>query len=76
MSRNILVVAPHADDEVLGVGGTILKHIELGDCVHIVVCGCREQDEPDHIIEATKHCKSVKILPYRDEHYYDEFDFL
>ena len=24
--KNILVIAPHADDEVLGCGGTIYKH--------------------------------------------------
>ena len=24
---NVLVIAPHADDEILGVGGTILKYI-------------------------------------------------
>lgn len=30
----ILVVAPHADDETLGCGGTLLKHIAAGDEVH------------------------------------------
>ncbi len=36
--HNVLVVAPHPDDEVLGVGGTILHHLAQGDAVHVVVC--------------------------------------
>jgi len=32
--KKILVVAPHADDETLGCGGTILKHLSQGDQVH------------------------------------------
>ena len=31
MTRNIFVCAPHADDELLGIGGSLLKHLELGD---------------------------------------------
>lgn len=30
----ILVVAPHPDDETLGCGGTMLRHIARGDDVH------------------------------------------
>ena len=32
----ILVIVAHPDDEVLGVGGTMLKHIENGDDVRVV----------------------------------------
>lgn len=31
--KNIMVVAPHPDDETLGCGGTIIKHIKNGDNV-------------------------------------------
>ena len=31
MKNKILVVSPHADDETLGCGGTLLKHKKNGD---------------------------------------------
>ncbi len=36
MSKTILVVAAHADDEVLGCGGTMARHAAAGDSVHVV----------------------------------------
>lgn len=44
MKRNILVIAPHADDETLGCGGTICRHIENGDRVSwIIVTNLKEE---------------------------------
>lgn len=34
---NIVVIAPHPDDETLGCGGTILRHIANGDNVYWII---------------------------------------
>lgn len=37
MGKRILVIAPHADDEAFGVGGTILKRVAAGDVAHHLI---------------------------------------
>lgn len=39
----VLVIAPHNDDEVLGVGGTIAKHVANGD--EVTVCEVTSGDK-------------------------------
>ena len=45
---SVLVVAAHPDDEVLGCGGTIARHADSGDQVHVLIVGegvtSRQQD--------------------------------
>lgn len=44
MSKKVLVVAPHPDDETLGCGGTLLKHKTSGDKIHwLIVTGINEE---------------------------------
>lgn len=37
MRKQVIVVAPHPDDETLGCGGTILRHKAEGDNVHWLI---------------------------------------
>ncbi len=37
MNKHILVVAAHPDDELLGIGGTIVKHVKNGDAVRAII---------------------------------------
>lgn len=37
MPQKVVVLAPHCDDETLGVGGTIRRHVDEGDDVRVVV---------------------------------------
>ena len=39
MKNNVLVIAAHPDDEILGAGGTMIKHVSQGDSLHILLLG-------------------------------------
>ena len=61
----LLVIAPHPDDEVLGVGGTIAKHAKEGDEIHLcVVTKAYTPDWSEEFIENKKKevLKVNKIL--------------
>ena len=44
--KRVLVVSPHADDETLGVGGTIARHVAEGDHVSVAVLTGHGEDGP------------------------------
>lgn len=79
MNKNILVVAAHADDEVLGCGGTIAKHTHNND--HVSVCfltdGVSARDTTnlnDVEIRNQATYKAMTSLGVKDKDIY-QFDF-
>ena len=65
----ILIVAPHMDDEVLGCGGTIVRHVDSGDHVTVCIVANRAYDHKyeQKLIEQEKNsCKKAQeILSYQ-----------
>lgn len=58
--NRILVVAPHPDDEVLGVGGTIKKKVNQGHVVYVAIVTNATRSDP---VRFTKE----KLLNVRNE---------
>lgn len=34
--NSIVIIAPHPDDEIIGIGGYVLKHIDVGNDIYII----------------------------------------
>lgn len=47
----VLLLAPHADDDVLGAGGTCALHVAQGDPVHVIVAYDGAQGDPERRFE-------------------------
>ena len=59
--NKILVVAAHPDDEILGVGATILKHVARGDEINILILGDGEtsKDGPQDTNKRARQAKQA-----------------
>jgi len=69
----VLVISAHMDDEVLGVGGTIAKHVARGDEVHVCVVCNRAYDhryEPSLVEEEKAATRAAaEVLGYKELHF-------
>jgi LmbE family N-acetylglucosaminyl deacetylase len=73
-SEQILVIAPHPDDEVLGCGGVIARHSKRGDRVQVVVVSRGAPDIfPVEVIEETRLelAAAHKLLGVEGVHFLD-----
>ncbi len=71
MSKRILVLVAHSDDEALGCGGTIAKHIRSGDQVKLVLMtngvGSRETSSSAEVETRNSSLKkSCDVLGLKD----------
>ena len=61
MKNKVVVIAAHPDDEVLGCGGTIAKHVYDGDEVHILIMA-EGLTSRDYTRNATAHALELSDL--------------
>jgi len=64
----VLVIAAHMDDETLGMGGTIARHVHNGDDVHVCVVCQRAYDHEfrPELVEAERQStlRAAEVLGY------------
>ena len=73
MNKKVLVIAPHPDDEVLGCGGSIARHVAQDDEVHVVVVtrGAQDLYSPEAVeIGREELRKSQKLLNVSSTHFF------
>ena len=60
----ILVIAPHPDDEILGVGGTISKRATAGHEVYVCVVtkGCEPLFQAEYVETGRSECRKADSL--------------
>lgn len=69
----VLIIAPHADDEVLGTGGVIQWHKERGDSVHVAVVANRvlgHKLDQNYVTQTKERARKVKELLGIDEYFF------
>ena len=64
---HVLIIAAHPDDEIIGAGGSIAKHVSLGDQVSVLILGrglaARGNTDEAKFNELKKQClQANKIL--------------
>ncbi|MES2661919.1 MAG: PIG-L family deacetylase [Pseudomonadota bacterium] len=73
--KTILVVAAHADDEALGCGGTIARHVAEQDKVHLVFMtngvGARNSEDQDIIHRKNQAKKAAALLGVESVTFFD-----
>ena len=66
MNKTVFIIAAHPDDEILGVGGTIRRHVLAGDTVHaLVICeGISLRYQGQNVPQAEHGLRAAEILGF------------
>ena len=62
MKNNVLFIAPHADDEILGCGATIYKMIQEGHNVYVLIMTNASKSDPNIFSEKGIQCVRTEAL--------------
>ena len=60
--KSVLCIVAHPDDEALGLGGTLIKHVQNGDRVDIVIFSNGEDSKLGKNINSERRLKSARNL--------------
>jgi len=78
MNKKVLVISAHTDDEALGCSGTIAKHVDHGDEVHLLFMtngvGSREligDEVNERIISAKKSAEILRVTTFENLNFVD-----
>lgn len=80
--ENVLVVVAHPDDEVLGCGGTMARHVNAGDAVKVVILADgvssrssrKDVDQVEVLARRENAIQANKILGVNDISFYEYVD--
>lgn len=70
MSKKILAIGAHFDDIEIGIGGTLLKHIENNDDVYLAITSSDEHRTGNCCLRREEQEKSLKLLNIHNDNLY------
>ena len=78
--NRVLVVSPHPDDEAVGCGGTLRRHVVDGDAVHVIFLTSGEEGghgrDPDETAQVREReaIQAVRLLGFGEPEFWREPD--
>jgi LmbE family N-acetylglucosaminyl deacetylase len=78
--ERVLIISPHPDDESIGCGGTILRHVASGDTVKIIFLTCGEKgghglcESETRVLRENEARKAAAVLGVTDIEFWQEVD--